>query len=260
MLVGVGAQPARWQANTTLFKAAFMTRLLVVFLVTLRYFSASAIVAPPGDKCDFQTYTQGQNGYGMTANGSGNANGNANPRANANSLLAYMDDQFPVAFPKGLTVGCAGGYTLKLISAFLPSSSRTAQALSANYTNPVKPTGNPRKEIPNAYASSFAGEVVALSLSVGFDGTDADFSSGDTQLKDAVVTEGTFTGKTVAFVLAQANLALGGCPSKYSLAELQAIVQAINEAVLPTYPPCPSCMFAGCARSQPGCVLPRCSG
>jgi lysophospholipase L1-like esterase len=234
MLVGVGAQPARWQANTTLSKAAFLTRLLVVLSITLRYFSASAIVAPPGDKCGFQTYTQGQNGYGMTANGSGNANSNANPKANSNTLLAYMGDQFPAAFPKGLTVGCAGGYTLKLtsveaISAFLPSSSRAAQALNASYTNPVKPTGNPKKEIPNAYASSFAGEVVALSLSVGFDDADADFSSGDTQLKDAVVTEGTFSGKTVAFVLAQANLALGGCSSKYSLAELQAIVQAINE-------------------------------
>lgn len=206
-------------AAMTGFRSHFLRRLLLVLLTGLVCGKAAA--APPADNCSFRTYTQSANGYGTNSNG--------------NSLSTYMEAHFPAAFPAGVSVGCASGYTLKLtslaaITDFLPSGSAALQALPGNYLNPTKPKGNGKSNDANAYGNAFAGEVVALTLSVGFDLADASFSSASTLLRDAVITSGTFTGKTVAFVLAQANLALGGCSSQYSLQELSTIVTAINEA------------------------------
>jgi len=135
------------------------------------------------------------------------------------------------AFPTGLSVGCSTGRTLRLTTAaavanFLPSPASTTEVLNASYLNPLKPSSGGA----NTYGSNFAGQVVALTLSVGFDLADASFSSADVQLKDALITNGTFAGKSVAFVLTQANLALGGCTSQYSVDQLNSIVTAINES------------------------------
>jgi len=201
-----------WLAKQKLFTLGWLIACaLISFLPNL------ALAAVPGDDCGFQTHTQTY--YGATSNG---ARG------------AYLAEHFPVAFPNGLTVGYANGRTLKLTSAdavasFLPSSTSNTELLDASYLNPIKPTGNSKKNGTNTYASNLAGQVVALTLSVAFDQVDSGFSTASTQLKDAVLTSGVFAGKTVAFVLEQANVVLGGGTSSYSLGQLTTAVTDINE-------------------------------
>ena len=154
----------------------------------------------------FRTQTQG--GWGASPSG-------GNPGT-------YVHANFAIAFPSGLTVGCATSFTLKLTSAqavtdFLPSGS-TARALTANLTNPG-----------GSYSNVLAGQVVALSLSVGFDNANPNFGLNTTPLQNLVVASGTFANWTVAQVLAEANKKLGGCSSTYSFSQLNEVVSKINE-------------------------------
>src|SRR5207237_318718 len=78
---------------------------------------------PPPHCEPLTTYTQG--GYG---NDKGNGTG-----------TSYMIANFDAAFPSGVTLGCAGGYTMVMtnsgaIQVYLPSSS-TAAVLTQNYTD-----------------------------------------------------------------------------------------------------------------------------
>jgi hypothetical protein len=173
--------------------------MLVPLLVSLRVEATNC----PG----FRTQTQG--GWGATPKG-----GNSG---------AYLHNNFQQVFPDGVTVGCDNTHTLRLTSAqqvtdFLPSGS-TARALDRDYTNPG-----------TNYSNVFAGQVVALTLSVKFDEANSSFGSSPILLKDLVIGEGPFAGKTVGFVLAQANLALGGCSALYTLAQLHEVVSRINES------------------------------
>ncbi|HEX8350287.1 MAG TPA: hypothetical protein VF598_10020, partial [Hymenobacter sp.] len=210
------------RAEGCLIASAKLSALLPCWLLILlltSFVSVNVGATPIVADCDFQTYSQ--NTYSKPANG--------------NNFGSYIQSRFSSAFPSGLTVGCSTGRTLKLTSAsalnaFLPAADKTVQVLNASYVDPVKPTGNSKNNGPNTYSGEFAGEVVALALSMGFDAADPSFSSGTTPLKDAVVTSGTFSGKTVAFVLDQANLALGGCNSQYSIAQLNTTVKAINDS------------------------------
>ena len=133
---------------------------------------------------------------------------------------AYRDANFAAAFPTGLMVGTALR-NLKLSSAkavddFLPSGS-SPRALDKSYVNPGQ-----------TYQNVFAGQVVALTLSVRFDEWDANFSSNSIKLGDLIVNSGTFAGWTVYQILAEANKVLAGEASKYSASQLNAIVDAIN--------------------------------
>jgi hypothetical protein len=152
------------------------------------------------------------------------------------TISGITKTRFDHAFPNGVTVGdivsyatdnCAG-YTLKLmtlngvkgvdaVTAFLPSGS-TARKLDKNYVNPGQ-----------NYQNVFAAQVVALTLSVGFDNKFSDFGSSTTLLKNLYVNLDPFKGLTVGQVLAEANKALGGCPSKFTLLQLHNAVSAINE-------------------------------
>ncbi len=155
--------------------------------------------------CDgFTTVTQG--GWGAKAAGK--------------NWGAYRDANFAAAFPTGLMVGTALR-NLKLSSAkavddFLPSGS-SPRALENSYVNPGQ-----------TYQNVFAGQVVALTLSVRFDEWDANFSSSATKLGDLIVNSGTFAGWTVYQILAEANKVLAGEASMYSASQLNAIVDAIN--------------------------------
>jgi hypothetical protein len=178
----------------------------------------------------FRTQTQG--GWGSDPSGS-------NPGAYMRQVVTISGitkTRFDHAFPNGVTVGdivsyatdnCAG-YTLKLmtlngvkgvdaVTAFLPSGS-TARKLDKNYVNPGQ-----------NYQNVFAAQVVALTLSVGFDNKFSDFGSSTTLLKNLYVNLDPFKGLTVGQVLAEANKALGGCPSKFTLLQLHNAVSAINE-------------------------------
>ena len=155
--------------------------------------------------CDgFTTVTQG--GWGAKAAGK--------------NWGAYRDANFAAAFPTGLMVGTALR-NLKLSSAkavddFLPSGS-SPRALDKSYVNPGQ-----------TYQNVFAGQVVALTLSVRFDEWDANFSSNTIKLGDLIVNSGTFAGWTVYQILAEANKVLAGEASMYSASQLNAIVDAIN--------------------------------
>lgn len=159
--------------------------------------------------CEGVWRTQTQGGWGSPANGNNNG--------------TYRDANFDAAFPSGLTIGCAEGNTLSLTSAaavqaFLPSGGQPS-VLSDNFVNPTSNKG------------SFAGNLTALALSVGFDDYDADFApDSDFNLGDLVVLSGTFEGLTVYEVLALANDVIGGCNDSYTPQQLNSIVDAINNS------------------------------
>ncbi len=170
----------------------------------------------------FRTQTQG--GWGTLPSGS-------NPGAYMRQTVTVggvTKTRFAHAFPNGVVVGdiytdnCYK-YTLKLtspaaVSAFLPSGG-TARALTQSLTNPTR----------ESYSNVFAGQVVALTLSVGFDNKFSDFGSSTTLLKNLFVLSGPFKGKTVGQVLAEANKKLGGCASVYTFTQLNDAVSSINE-------------------------------
>jgi N-acetylneuraminic acid mutarotase len=171
--------------------------------------TCSASVTDAGGNCcnGFRTQTQG--GWGAACKG--------------NNPGCYMTSHFASAFPAPnyLTVGCST-FTLKLTSAqavtdFLPSGS-TARALTSNVVNPG-----------GTYNNVLAGQLIAATLSVQFDLTDANFSQSGTHLQDLIILSGTFTGMTVGQVLTEANNVLGGCASSYSAAQLNAALTSINE-------------------------------
>jgi hypothetical protein len=146
---------------------------------------------------------------------------------NGNNPGAYLHANFDDAFPNGLVVGC--DFTITLTSAqavtdFLPQGGKPS-SLTMDYIDPVnsaKSANNPKNVL--------AGHVVALTLSVTFDAWDEDFGESSTGLDDAVVTQGDFSGWTVAQVLAEAEKVLGGCDSNYSASALTEVLSAINES------------------------------
>ncbi len=155
----------------------------------------------------FRTQTQG--GWGQPANGNNNG--------------AYRDANFATAFPGGLTIGCAEGFTLSLTSAtavrnFLPSGGPSIVFNS----NLIDPTGN---------KGAFTGNLTALAISVGFDNYDPNFApNSDYALEDLFIQQGTFAGMTVGEILAIANEVIGGCSDAYTPNQLNPIVNAINNA------------------------------
>lgn len=189
--------------------------LIVLFSVTAILFGCSKngnlvpdskiTILTEGDTCDFKTFTQG--GWGTSPHG--------------NNPGSYQFKNFAAAFPNGLTVGCNTSYTLTLTSAqavcdFLPCGGPAA-ALKANYTNPTN------------LKNVLAGQLVALTLSVGFDKWDPAFAGSPLNLGGLTVASGIFKGMTVNVVLAEANKALGGCQTNYSITDLASILAAINE-------------------------------
>ena len=155
----------------------------------------------------FRTQTQG--GWGQPANGNNNG--------------AYRNANFAAAFPEGLTIGCAEGFTLSLSSAsavqnFLPSGGQS-NVFSENL---IDPTGN---------EGAFTGNLTALTISVVFDNYDANFApNSDYALEDLIVQSGIFTGFTVGEILAIANDVIGGCSNAYATNQLNTVVDGINNA------------------------------
>lgn len=155
--------------------------------------------------CDgFRTQTQG--GWG------------ARPRGNNPGV--YLHSNFASAFPNGLVVGCTNTLTFttaQAITNFLPTGSAPSALPSGNITNPT------------SYRNVFAGQVTALSLSVGFDNYDSNFGTSSANLKDLVILSGTFAGWTVQQLLDEANQTIGGCASNYSFSALNNAVSSVNQ-------------------------------
>lgn len=170
------------------------------FTYCTQYCTSSPCVINLGD---FRTQTQG--GWGATPQG--------------NNPGAYLHTNFSTAFPNGVVVGCST-YTITLTTAqdvtnFLTQGG-TPAVLTQSYLNPLT--------INNV----LAGQLVSLTISVGFDAAIPNFSSSSTPLSSLVITSGTFTGWTVAQLLAEANKVLGGCPSIYTASQINTALDMIN--------------------------------
>jgi hypothetical protein len=154
----------------------------------------------------FTTYTMG--GWGTHCHG-------GNPGC-------YRDANFDAAFPDGVLIG-SGGNTLALTSTeaveyFLPSGT-TPRALPAGAL--VDPG--------NTYRNVLAGQLVTLTLNVGFDAYDANFSSNTESFGNLIITMGPFEGMTVNDFLALANGIIGGTQTGYTFSQLNVAASAINE-------------------------------
>ena len=156
------------------------------------------------ENCEgFRTQTPG--GWGSSANGD-------NPGT-------YRDANFAAAFPNGLTIGCTNTLVLTssaAVEAFLPSSGQPS----------VLPNGT---SVDPNLGNTFAGHLVAATLTLGFDAYDANFSSNSLSIADLVYNSGIFTGMTVGEVVAIANDVIGGCSIEYSPSQLTQGLALFNE-------------------------------
>jgi hypothetical protein len=152
------------------------------------------------------TYTQG--GYGAP---------NGGPHD-------YLYANFAAAFPNGVTIGshgCADGHTLTLtttsaITNNLPTGG-TADVLDKDYTDEV-----PSKNV-------LVGQLVSLSLSVGFDEHDANFGQAPLHLSDMIIGSGDFQGMTVSAFLSLANDVIAGCNTNYTPTQVNSTADQINK-------------------------------
>jgi len=131
----------------------------------------------------------------------------------------YMTTHFAAVFPSGLTVGCTNHLTLTsaaAVTAFLPSGGTPAALPGGTLTNPT------------SYHNTLAGQLVALTLTTGFDNAGIGFSSSSTRLVNMVVAAGPMAGMTVGAVMTEANKVLGGCSSTYSASTLTTVLDLIN--------------------------------
>jgi hypothetical protein len=147
--------------------------------------------------------------------------------ASGSSPSAYMTSNFATAFPASnyLSIGC-GWRKLRLTSAsaviaFLPSSGSAAQLPWGTKQNPG-----------SSYGNSFAGELVALKLSVRFDELAPAFNPSPVLLKNMIIASGTFAGWTVQQLITSADAKIGGCYSAYSRDQLHVAVAAVNAGYL----------------------------
>ncbi len=183
----------------------FLNRLLTTLFLLAVWVNSSTAQCVVGG---FRTQTQG----GWGANASGNNPG------------VYRDAKFSLAFPSGLVIGASGGKTLKLTTAtkvnnFLPAGG-TAGVLTSNQ---VDPTSSP--------AGVLAGQLVALTLNVGFDQYDPNFSSSPTLLKNQIIniSSSPFNGMSVQQFLTIANNVVGGLSTAYTPSQVNTTASAINE-------------------------------
>ncbi len=138
-----------------------------------------------------------------------------------NNPAMFLSKNFAAAFPNGLKVGCETGYTITLTSAkaietLLPTGG-TPAALKASATDPT------------SIKNELVGQLVALTLSVGFDNKYEDFGSGSNTLANMIIKDGTFAGKTVFEFWKIANDVLGGCSTAYTASQVNDMATAINE-------------------------------
>lgn len=169
---------------------------------------------PPPASCGYRTQTQG--GWGSACNGQ-------NPGC-------LRDAHFGEVFPEGLYIGC-GALTANLTNSLavelaLPTGGKP-RALYPTEAVGYDGVGDPQVK------TVLFGQVVALSLSVGFDGLPGDndidplLPLSALQIADP---DSLCVGMLVHEVLTQANYALGGCPSQLSVATATDCLTAINES------------------------------
>jgi len=166
-----------------------------------------------GDYC-----TYGQGAWGTDANG--------------NNPGSIRDDYFETVYPSGVSVG--EGYSMtftasEAVNNFLPGC-KTPAALTMDLpTDPSSTCG----QDPNTTGGIFGAQVLALKLNSDFNAADKLGSKlqnfGSIWLTD---TNTSLDGQTIAEILSEAEIALGGgaLPSDYTISQLNTLVDAINQA------------------------------
>jgi hypothetical protein len=168
------------------------------------------VTCPPDQNADCgQLRTQTMGGWGSKPAG--------------NNPGMYLQTNFAAAFPTGVMVGTATGNsatwtTALAIRNFLPSGGQS-KALTMDYTNPTT------AQLKN----NVVGQLLALTLSVGFDAWDANFGAAGIELGDMEIASGPFAGWTVNEFLAEANIVVSGGTSAYTISQVHATASAINE-------------------------------
>ncbi len=162
---------------------------------------------------DFNFTTENCEGFrSQTPGGWGSSASGDNPGT-------YRDANFAAAFPSGLTIGCNNTLVLTssaAVEAFLPSGGQPA----------VLPNGT---SVDPTFGNTFAGHLVAATLTLGFDAYDPNFSSNSLSIAELVFANGIFTGMTLGEVVAIANEVIGGCSTEYSPAQLTQGLVLFNE-------------------------------
>lgn len=179
---------------------------IVILFITLLSLNAPAQIC--GSACaGFKTFTQG--GWGAAPNG-------GNPGV-------YLHTNFATSFPSGLVIG-SGTKTVKFT---------TAQAITDNLPAgggaQVLPTGNVVNPAAGYLNTELDGQIVAAMLSVGFDATDANFGISSGVLGNLVFNTGAFSGKSVQFVIDEANKAIGSVGSSFTLSNINTALTSFNE-------------------------------
>ncbi|MFH1170464.1 MAG: hypothetical protein V1704_02805 [Candidatus Vogelbacteria bacterium] len=157
----------------------------------------------------FQTFTQG--GWGAVARG--------------NNPGVYRDANFASAFPDGAVIGLSDSnfsatFTDALaVQNFLPSGA-TPMPFTQDHINPI-----------TTEAGVLAGQVLALTLNVGFDLFDSNFAPSADNLKDYIIHDDALScdGMTAQEVLDEANTILGGLSSPLTPAQINECATWINE-------------------------------
>jgi len=179
------------------------TKLIYCLFVSM-FFGLFQISA---QQCEgFKTITQG--GWGIQCHG-------GNPGC-------YRDANFDAAFPDGIRIGNeTNSITLTsslAVKNFLPSGTTPRALNSGALIDPGQ-----------TYKNVLAGQLVALTLSIGFDVYDANFGSNTLLLGSLEIRSGTFAGITVSEFLQIANDAIGGGSTLYTFSQLNSVASSINE-------------------------------
>lgn len=162
-------------------------------------------VGHPGECVGFRTQTMG--GWGAKASG--------------NNPGTYRDANFAGAFPNGLQIGCTNKLrltTAQAVKNFLPCGGTGSLLPPGTLTN------------PNCISNVFAGQLVALTLSVTFDLYDPNFAPSGINLRDLKIGSGPLQGLTVQQLLTEANNLIGGCGSSYTISDLSTALTNANES------------------------------
>lgn len=135
----------------------------------------------------------------------------------------YLHANFAAAFPSGLKIGCDDpGHSIYFTSAgaitkFLPSSGYPS-GLAMNATDPQY----------GSIRNTLIGQVTALSLNVGFDFYDPNFSPAEEKLGNLNILSGPFAGHSVNDFLSISNAVIGGCNVDYTAESINQTASAIN--------------------------------
>jgi hypothetical protein len=196
--VGNNNVNVNWGFNSATGQAANLQTVQVVNCVT----------PPPPDCGQGRTQTMGGWGQGAAGNNPG----------------SYRDAHFASAFPTGVTIGLPGR------SAKWTTALAVENYLPAGGPSSVLPAGNLVNPTTNQLKNNASGQVLTLSLSVGFDDADPNFSPSGTPLRDYIIGSGPYAGTSVGAFLVIANTVLGTAGSTATqVSNVQSTAAAINE-------------------------------